>query len=402
MNDSGSHSKRLTDTMTAEERARVVVALDHDARQPQHAIEMGLRNLRLIASDLEAGRVDAESQAALLQRMKAELASVQAAVRQVVDTQQDLVDAIRLEFDDTRPSPRTIRADDLIERARKSNRTLAGAIELRGARSRLTFVSDERWVERILNNLIANAVWHSDGTRIFISARRRGGDIVFEVRDNGRGMAPDKVARVFEPLKAPTLSPIGYSAARSGLGLYNVRLFTERLGGAVDCISAPGHGTLFRVRLPGPVETIERPLRLRGGIAADQARNKMVAVLDDDEQVLRTTERLLEQLGIEVYADNDPLRWLNAVVDLKRMPDLFLLDFQLKGQDCSLQLDIVRRKWGEEKPKVIVVTGHTHNPTLLRIAQTVPVLQKPLSDPKFELILEVLAGRRDLPEAGFL
>lgn len=402
MNDSGSHSTRLTETMTAEERARVVVALDHDARQPQHAIEMGLRNLRLIASDLEAGRADAESQATLLRRMKAELASVQAAVRQVVDTQQDLVDAIRLEFDDTRPSPRTIRADDLIERARKSNRALAGAIELRGARSRLTFVSDERWVERILNNLIANAVWHSDGTRIFISARRRGGDIVFEVRDNGRGMAPDKVARVFEPLKAPTLSPIGHSAARSGLGLYNVRLFTERLGGTVDCISAPGQGTLFRVRLPGPVETIERPLRPRGGIAADQARNKMVAVLDDDEQVLRTTERLFEQLGIEVYADHDPLRWLNVVMDLKRMPDLFLLDFQLKGQDCSLQLDIVRRKWGEERPKVIVVTGHTHNPTLLRIAESVPVLQKPLSDPKFELILDVLRGRRELPEAGFL
>jgi CheY-like chemotaxis protein len=137
-------------------------------------------------------------------------------------------------------------------------------------------------------------------------------------------------------------------------------------------------------------------------MAANQARNKMVAVLDDDERVLHTTERLFEQLGVEVYADHDPLRWLNVVMDLKRMPDLFLLDFQLKGQDCSLQLDIVRRKWGEEKPKVIVVTGHTQNLTLLRIAQTVPVLQKPLSDPEFELILEVLAGRRELPEAGFL
>ena len=388
--------------MTPEERARVVVALDHDARQPQHAIEMGLRNLRLIVSDLEAGRVDAESQAALLHRMRAELASVQAAIRQVVDTQQDLVDAIRLEFDDTRPSPRTIRADDLIERVCKSNRGLAGAISVRGAHSRLTFVSDERWVERILNNLIANAVWHSDGNKIFLSARRRGGDIVFEVRDNGRGMGAEKVARVFEPLKAPMLSPIGQSAARSGLGLYNVRLFTERLGGTVDCVSEPAKGTLFRVRLPGPVAIAAPQPRATDGTAARKARNKMVAMLDDDVQVLRTTERVFEGLGIEVYADHDPLRWLNVVTDLKRMPDLFLLDFQLKGQDCSLQLDIVRRKWGDQKPKVIIVTGHTRNPNLLRLAQTVPVLQKPLSDPKFDLILEVLAGQRELPEAGFL
>jgi CheY-like chemotaxis protein len=125
-------------------------------------------------------------------------------------------------------------------------------------------------------------------------------------------------------------------------------------------------------------------------------------MLDDDVQVLRTTERVFEGLGIECYADHDPLRWLNVVTDLKRMPDLFLLDFQLKGQDCSLQLDIVRRKWGDQKPKVIIVTGHARNPNLLRLAQTVPVLQKPLSDPKFDLILEVLAGQRELPEAGFL
>jgi two-component system, sensor histidine kinase len=393
---------RLTGSMTPEERATVVVALDHDARQPQHAIEMGLRNLRLIANELEQGLAGSEPTAALMQRMKAELASVQAAIRQVVDTQQDLVDAIRLEFDDTRPSPRTIAADDLIERARKSNRGLSGNISLRGARSRLTFVADERWTERILNNLVANAIWHSSGDKILIGARRCDGDIVFEVRDNGRGMTPDKVARVFEPLKAPALSPIGHSAARSGLGLYNVRLFTERMGGTVDCLSAPGRGTLFRVRLPGPVGTAEPQARVRDGVAASQARNKMVAMLDDDVQVLRTTERVFERLNIEVYADHDPLRWLNVVTDLKRMPDLFLLDFQLKGQDCALQLEIVRRKWGEQKPKVIVVTGHARNPNLLRIAQTVPVLQKPLSDPKFDLILEVLAGQRELPEAGFL
>jgi len=84
------------------------------------------------------------------------------------------------------------------------------------------------------------------------------------------------------------------------------------------------------------------------------------------------------------------------------MPDLFLLDFQLKGQDCSLQLDILRRKWGEARPRIIVVTGHADNPALQKIAQAVPVLRKPLSDPKFELILDVLSGTRELPAAGFL
>jgi CheY-like chemotaxis protein len=84
------------------------------------------------------------------------------------------------------------------------------------------------------------------------------------------------------------------------------------------------------------------------------------------------------------------------------MPDLFLLDFQLKGQDCSLQLDIIRRRWAKARPKVIVITGHANDPSLLKIARIVPVLRKPMSDPKFDLILEILSGLRNLPEAGFL
>jgi CheY-like chemotaxis protein len=388
--------------MTPEERARVVVALDHDARQPQHAIEMGLRNLRLLLGELEGGPVDERARDDLLQRARVALASAQAAARQIVDTQQDLIDAIRLEFDDTRPTPRTVSAGDLIARVVKSSRVLASSVTLHSVPSRLTFVADERWVERVLGNLISNAIWHSSASHILVGARRRGDDIVFEVRDNGRGMPQERVERVFEPLRVPSLSPAGYSSASSGLGLYNVRLFTERMGGAVECHSVPGLGTLFRVRLPGPVDRRADPVLSTRLAASPQMRNRMIAVLDDDEQVLRTTERVFASLGIEVYADSDPLRWLSVITELKRMPDLFLLDFHLKGQDCSLELDIIRRKWSDGRPKIVVVTGHASSPALLRIAERVPVLQKPLSDAQFELILDVLVGRRALPEAGFL
>lgn len=394
--------ERLTGSMSAEERARVVVALDHDARQPQHAIEMGLRNLRLLVAELSDGKAPAQARSETCERIQAELASVQAAARQIVDTQQDLIDAIRLELDDTKPTPRAVRAADLINRAVTTNRVLAAGVTLRAARSRLEFVADARWTERILNNLISNAISHSGASRILAAARRRGDDIVLEVRDNGRGMSPEKLERVFEPLKSPSISPATYSAARSGLGLYNVRLFTERLGGSVQCSSAPGRGTTFTVRLPGPVRTVDRKQIQTHRGAAHATQNKIIAFLDDDEQVLQATERVFENLGIQVYADTDPLRWLSVVMELKRMPDLFLLDFQLKGQDCSLQLDIVRRKWGESHPRILVVTGHADNPSLQQIAKTVPVLRKPLSDPEFELILDVVSGSRDLPEAGFL
>jgi CheY-like chemotaxis protein/two-component sensor histidine kinase len=392
----------LTGKMSDEERAMLVAAIEHDARQLQHSTEMGLRALRLITTDLSARRFEDANFDHILWRMTAELSSVQVAIRQVMAAEQDLVDAIRLEFDQTRPTVRVIRADVLMDHASKSNRSLAGDVSVRVAASRLTLLSDERWVQRILNNLIANALWHSDGSKIFVGARRRGEDIVFEVRDNGRGMTADEVAGVFNPIKAPPLSPVSHPAARSGLGLYSARLFASRLGGSVDCNSAPGRGSLFRVRLPGPVGLAERQPRTCGVEAARVARNKMVAVLDEDLSVLRTAERVFGSFGVEVYADHDPLRWLNVVTDLKRMPDLFLVGYQLRGQDCSAQIDVVRRKWREQRPKVIVLTGNAGNGQVLRASAQAPVLRKPLSEGDLIWLLGILADERELPKAGIV
>jgi hypothetical protein len=226
--------------------------------------------------------------------MQAELASVQAAARQIVDTQQDLVDAIRLEFDDTRPTPRTVRADDLISRAIKTNRVLATNIALRGAPSRLAFTADERWAERILNNLVSNAIWHSGADQILVGARRRSDDIVFEVRDNGRGMTPDKVERVFEPLKLPAFSPAGYSVTRSGMSLHPT--VHGRMGGvecrwcrAWDAVPGAVAGLFWRSTGGHSI----RPRR-----SPQSTRNHIIAILDDDEQVLQRPGAFFE-LGIE-------------------------------------------------------------------------------------------------------
>ncbi len=396
--DGDRHTARLT----AEERARLVAALDHDVRQPRHSIEMGLRTLRLVAADLKGRRFDETTFDSLVQRLAVEVTSVQAALRQVTDAQQDLFDALRIEFEELLLRPRTISAGDLIERICKSNRVLAGQVELRGVPSRVTFFSDEGWVERVLCNLVTNALRHSRATKVLIGARRSAGDVVFDVLDNGRGLSPAIVCEVFHAVKAPASLLCDPKTARSGLGLYNVRLLTERLGGSVQCLSAPGYGTRFRVRLPGPLGTSEPARRIPRGVAAQAVRNKLVAILDDDLAVLRTTERLFEALGNEVYADHDPLRWLGLVTDMPSPPDLVILDYQLQDQDCSLLLDIVRRKWAAPRTKVLVLTGAPASPGLAEVAAVVPVLRKPLTDIKFEVLLDFLAGIRGMPEAGYL
>lgn len=405
MNDAGFRPPgRLTGNLSPEDKVRMVASIDHDARTPQHVLSLALLRMELLAAEMDNPDADIATLREKAKRLQDELVTVIASTRQVMDLQQDIVDALRLDLDDTEAKVRTMQAYDVLRRAYLNNVGLAAklAITLKEGRSRLTFVADERWVDRILNNLIANAIRHSHGSKIFLGARHRGGDIVFEVRDNGRGLKPEALARVFEPLTAPRVPGVGRSAASSGLGLYIVRRYAELMNGSVACRSAPGAGTCFEVRLPGPVTFLEeRPKRLDPETRM-LVKNKFVAVLDDDPEVLKLTERLFESMGVKVFSQEEPVRWFNGLSEVHRMPDLFLMDYQLRGQDVELTLNMVRLKWSDRKPRIIVVTGHLNNPALVRISKTVPVLRKPLNAARIDLLLGILSGQTELPEAGFL
>jgi signal transduction histidine kinase len=109
--------------------------------------------------------------------------------------------------------------------------------------------ADPQALERILGNLVANAVKYAPrGTRVIIGARAGGGRVVFTVTDQGPGIAPEAVARVFEPyVRAPE------AAARApgmGLGLAVVKALVEAHGGSIALTSECGRGTRVTFELP--------------------------------------------------------------------------------------------------------------------------------------------------------
>lgn len=95
-----------------------------------------------------------------------------------------------------------------------------------------------------LNNLVDNALQAvAAGGRVTLAAARAGGDLVLTVRDNGRGMSPDVVARLFEPFFTTR-------SEGTGLGLAIARGVARAHGGGIDVRSAPGAGTEFIITLP--------------------------------------------------------------------------------------------------------------------------------------------------------
>jgi len=118
----------------------------------------------------------------------------------------------------------------------------------------LTLHADRDAVDRILNNLISNAVKYSpEGGRIIVAARAsedRPGMVELSVEDDGVGIAGKDLSRIFERyVRVP--DPATTAVRGLGLGLALVRALAEAHGGAVEVQSKPGKGSKFRIFLPG-------------------------------------------------------------------------------------------------------------------------------------------------------
>jgi signal transduction histidine kinase len=146
--------------------------------------------------------------------------------------------------------PERVDMTALIETIKASSTVQAEAANAEISTSRLPAIASDRLaVEQIFSNLVENAVKYlRPGVpgRIEISGRVAGPNVVYEVRDNGRGIDPKDRERVFELFRrAGTQDKPG-----EGIGLAHVRALVRRLGGSISLTSEPGQGSTFSVVLP--------------------------------------------------------------------------------------------------------------------------------------------------------
>lgn len=147
-------------------------------------------------------------------------------------------------------NPEKIPVQDLIQGITE---TLAHQLESRKARmveSRLPeVVADRAALEQIFSNLLDNAVKYLDPSRpgeIEVSAEQTADEIVFRVRDNGRGMAKEDIPRAFEIFRRVGKQDV----PGEGMGLAYVKTLVRLLGGRIWCESEPGAGTTFSFTIP--------------------------------------------------------------------------------------------------------------------------------------------------------
>ena len=264
------------------------------------------------------------------------------------------------------------------------------------------YLGDSVRVRQVLYNLISNGLKFTAKGGVKVTVSRRAGRLRLQVADSGIGVAPDKLAGLFQKFEQADASTTRRYGG-TGLGLSICRDLAELMGGEIRAESAPGEGATFTVELPLE-RTADAPERApRGMIAATQAMEDAAAIrilaAEDNgmnQFVLRT---LLAQIGIEPTVVSNGRE---AVEAWAREPwDMILMDVQMPEVDGPTATGMIRareRAAGLPRTPIIALTA---NAMAHQVAEYVgagmdDVVAKPIEAARlFEAIEGALSVRRN-------
>ena len=356
-------------------KSRFIAAASHDLRQPLHAI------------GLFTGTLQRRVEGTELQSVVRDLAQAVLAMNRLFDS---LLDISKLDSGAVRADPGLVPLGRLFAQlaSEYSDAARQKGLRLHVRPTTAVVVTDELLLQRLLANLVANAVRYTDSGTAMICCRRRGSYIQIEVRDSGIGIPADKQNEIFQEY-----FQIG-NAARDrsmglGLGLAIVSRLARLLDTRVIVRSAPGRGSLFALRLPrSEVEAVAAPADTVQGTERYDAARLPVLVVDDDELVLAGNRGLLEELGCQVTTVTDRDGAEAALVSLSDKPVLVLCDLWLAEDQDGI--DLLRRLAALTTSPIsgILISGDTRPETIeaARLAGY-PLLYKPVSPAKLRAVV---------------
>jgi signal transduction histidine kinase/CheY-like chemotaxis protein len=356
-------------------KTQFFAAASHDLRQPLHAMGLFAAALSDKVRDPDVQQV---------------VQSINASVDALEGLFTELLDISKIDAGVIKANPVHFGLAPMLERLRVDFEPEAfqRGLQLRVAPTRHYAYSDPVLVERILRNLIANALRYTWQGGIVVGARRRGRDVSLEVWDTGVGIDPDERDRIFEEFYQIG-NPERNSRKGLGLGLSIVKRLASLLGSVVTVQSVRGRGSVFRVRVPlGRRPEATLMAAPRAGADRGDLAGRVVVVVEDEAAVLQGMEMLLQGWGATVLACSSLADVADRAEALEAAPDLVIADYRLREGGVGTQAIVqLRERFGTEIP-AIIVSGST-TPAHLEEAKAINahLLLKPVMPAKLRALI---------------
>ncbi len=367
------------------DKSRFLAAASHDLRQPMHA-------LGLFVGELHS-RLDTPEQRKIASK-------VEESVEALSSLLDSLLDISKLDAGIVVPQIQGVDLDAMVRRLVQDYIPVAQRknITLHVWSLKEMVLSDPVLLERILLNLMGNAIrYTSPNGSVLLACRRRGDNLRIEVRDNGIGIPPEEQQNVFREFVQLANSARDRSKG-IGLGLAIVDRLAKLLHHPLDLRSAPDTGSTFAVTVPrvfGVDELLAEPQPAPTTALPrhDKLDNLRVLVVDDDMLVRTSTAGILESWGCDVsLGEGLDEVWREYS---ESHFDLVICDYRLPDGN-GLQLADRIRDHCELPPAFILVSGDT-SPEILQAVNErgLHLLHKPVRPAKLRSLILFLLKKRE-------
>ncbi|MGQ9366923.1 ATP-binding response regulator [Azospirillum sp. ST 5-10] len=357
-------------------KARFLAAASHDLRQPFQAMRLFLGVLEQQVGTEGAVSVTVEKLGNALEAGERLLHA--------------LLDISILDSGQLTAKPTDVDLDPLLANLLEEARPQATAkgLTLRGRLWPARVHTDPVLLERIVRNLLSNAIRYTRTGTVLVAMRRRGDGVRIEVWDTGFGIPEEQRAAIFEEFHQLE-NPERDRARGFGLGLAIVHRLAGLLNLPLDVRSQVGRGSVFAVGVP--LSRTAAPPRVEavaGDARGERLAGRTVLVVDDEEMVLFGLRMMLESWGCTVVAAADLREVIAGLDQMTRPPDLILTDLRLPGDASGFDvIQRVRRLYRRDVP-AIVLTGETFESPLAGGKQPNSwMLRKPLQPEELRDVL---------------
>ena len=357
-------------------KSKFLATASHDLRQPLQALRLFSDALLDTAKEKDTVRLAGQ---------------IGKSVNALVDMFDDLLDVSRLDAGIVEPRKQHFMLGTLFDRIYGDFAPLAQAKGLDfqlpicqggecGPQNMCNVViySDPFLLERMLRNLISNAIRYTDSGGVVVRCLCKLGNVGLEVVDSGIGIRAETLPHIFEEYYQAD-NPHRDRRKGLGLGLAIVRRIESLLGTKVRVSSTPGVGSNFAFDVPlGNSSNLAQPFVITH--SQYDLNGVVVALVEDDPDIREVTADLLEQWGCKVVAGefaDDVMRKLDIA---QWRPDLLVCDYRLPhGMTAIHVIKRMRELWGNQLPAV-VLTGDTASETLHEIHDSGAILlHKPIA-----------------------
>ena len=339
-------------------KTQFFTAASHDLRQPLHAMGLFAEALRQRVHEPEVAQL---------------VNSINESVDALEGLFSELLDITRIDSGVIEVHPQHFEVGDILRKLRLHFEPSAFekglALRLRGG-GKVVF-ADPLLVERVLRNLVSNAIRYTNDGSVLVGCRQRGDRVLLQVWDTGLGIALAEQTRIFDEFyqvpNTPKVSPDQRKGL--GLGLAIVKRLADLMGAALTMRSTPGRGTVFTLELPKgraprPSALLSMP-GAKGPVALTLAGRRIV-VVEDEPAVRAGLEVLLAGWGAQIDAFESVAAsraWAERSDPTLVKPDLLIVDYRLEdGLNGVDAIKALRSRFGASIPAILVtgstMTGH--------------------------------------------